>query len=154
MDTTHPLHNATLSIELEAKLRDVRRLFRDETPTNCYRYQMKILVAEISRETQAERSQQHHWLGGADNGYCAAFSAQTSSCAGLFGFSRFQESIHRNGPARKLAQALGQAKRRFLTTRKDVAEVRTRATGRFRQLLDGFVICGRPSQHRVRIIHG
>lgn len=104
MDTTHPLRNATLSIELQARLRnaaiflsrhaqadlhgghsgslypDAQNLFRPGTPSPHFGGDIKILVERSYGPHQDRKNKQEEWGGW--NGTGSAFSRATS-CAGL-----------------------------------------------------------------------
>lgn len=104
MDKTHPLHNATLSIELQARLRNAaiflsglaqpdlhgghagslylraQNLFRPGTPSRHLDGDMKILVKRSYGPHQDRKNKQEEWGGW--NGTGSAFSRATS-CAGL-----------------------------------------------------------------------
>lgn len=108
MDKTHPLHNATLSIELPARLRDAaiflsgraqcgdlhgghagslylraQKLFRPGTPSRYFDAEMKIVVERSTGPNQDRKNKQEQW--GLWDGTGSAFS-RAASCAGLFGF--------------------------------------------------------------------
>ncbi|MDI3563534.1 hypothetical protein [Bradyrhizobium sp. Arg816] len=101
-----------ISIELEAKLRDVSALFCAEPPQICYRYQPKISVAEISRATHCAGNKNAALSGGSEgndakprrqfsreelwDGDCGSFRA--TSCAQLGRLTRGElgQQISRN----------------------------------------------------------
>ncbi|MCK1503075.1 hypothetical protein [Bradyrhizobium sp. 188] len=104
MDTTHPLHNATLSIELQVRLRNAaiflsgharfdlhgghagslylraQNLFRPGTPSRYFDGEMKIVVERSTGPHQDRKNKQEKW--GFEYGFGRVLS-RAASCAGL-----------------------------------------------------------------------
>jgi hypothetical protein len=86
-------------------------------------------------------------LGEHPHGDCLALS---ESCRDVLSNENgLQESIDRNSALRNFTQANSELEGRLSPTREDVAQVRGRAVGRFRKLLDRHFGAGGPAKHRV-----
>ncbi|WP_156948867.1 hypothetical protein [Bradyrhizobium sp. WSM1417] len=112
MDTTYPLRNATLSIELQARLRNAaiflsgraqsdlhdghagllylraQKLFRPGTPSPYFDEDMQILVEGSCGPNQDRKNKQKEWGGW--NGLGNSLSC-AASCAGPFGIRAGRE---------------------------------------------------------------